>query len=58
MEDSAAGVLVLKGVGYFVWFPAGRCDERGFLGKDFGAFTDQGTVQSGDELDVEGAGHW
>lgn len=57
MEDGGTGVLVFEGIGYFVGFPTGWGDECCFLREDFGAFADEGAVQSGDELNAEGAGH-
>jgi hypothetical protein len=57
MDDGAAWVLVFKGVSYFVWFPTGWGNEGCFLREDFGAFGDECLIQSGDELDTEGAGH-
>lgn len=57
VDDGAAGVLVFKGFSDFVGFPTGRCNEGGFLRDEFDAFTYEGVIKSGDELDAEGAGH-
>lgn len=45
MDDGAAGVLVLEGVGYFVGFPTRGSDESGFLGEEFSALPDECTVK-------------
>jgi hypothetical protein len=45
VEDSAAGVLVLEGVSYFVGFPTGGSDKGGFLGDDFSTFVDECAVK-------------
>ena len=57
MENGGAGVLVFKGFSHFVGFPTGGCDERCFLRDEFDAFTDEGVIKSGDELNAKGAGH-
>lgn len=45
MDDGAAGVLVFKGVGYFVGFPTGGSDEGCFLREEFSALADECTVK-------------
>lgn len=57
VENGAAGVLVFKGFSHFVGFPAGGCDEGGFLRDEFNALADKGVIKRGDELDAKGAGH-
>ena len=45
VDDGAAGVLVFKGIGYFVGLPTGRCDESAFLREEFRALTNERTVK-------------